>query len=163
VDGAINATHVGCCSGSLLVLCHEGVNAVNVGVQTACPAALHGVIGRPPAVRVVQAVPDVTGREDLVSCLRRTMVQVHAQREGCNKIAWGDCASRTAVQIIADFSKVGSPSPGAIVQMGGFRFLAGAHQDLLDEVLTCNIVISRHVQWNHAQFWQCLYRMWQAE
>ena len=53
----------------------------------------------------VQAVEDVTGREDLIESLRNALMVRVAARLGYNKLARGDCATRVAVRTIASDAK----------------------------------------------------------
>jgi hypothetical protein len=54
----------------------------------------------------VQSIPDMTGREDLVSHLRSHLLLATAQRLGCTKVARGDCADTLAMKLISEAAKV---------------------------------------------------------
>ena len=63
----------------------------------------------------VQAVPDATGREDLLAALRRALLLRVAAQLGCNKLAIGTCATRMAVRTVAMSAKgQGYALPGAL-------------------------------------------------
>lgn len=48
-----------------------------------------------------QAVPDATGREDLVGALRLRLLLAAAAALGCNRLALGDSATRLAARTLA--------------------------------------------------------------
>lgn len=49
----------------------------------------------------MQAVPDATGREDLVGALRLRLLLAAAAALGCNRLALGDSATRLAARTVA--------------------------------------------------------------
>ncbi len=64
----------------------------------------------------MQAVEDVTGREDLIESLRNALLLHVAARLGYNKLARGDCATRVAVRTIASAAKGAGFSLPASIQ-----------------------------------------------
>ncbi|BDA44890.1 Cytoplasmic tRNA 2-thiolation protein 2 [Coccomyxa sp. Obi] len=56
-------------------------------------------------INLLQAVEDVTGREDLIESLRNALLVRMAAKLGYNKVARGDCATRVAVRTIASAAK----------------------------------------------------------
>ncbi|KAK9831947.1 hypothetical protein WJX81_001904 [Elliptochloris bilobata] len=64
---------------------------------------------------LLAAVPDVTGREDLVEALRLRLLLTAAAALGCNRLALGDSATRLAVRAIALAAKgAGHALPAAL-------------------------------------------------
>ena len=53
----------------------------------------------------MQAVEDITGREDLTEALRNSLLIRMAARHGYNKVARGDSATCVAARVIAMSSK----------------------------------------------------------
>lgn len=77
---------------------------------------------------MVQAVVDITGKEDLVAALRRTLLLRVAAQLSCNKLAIGTSATRMAVRTVAMSIKgSGYALPGAL-QFTDSRYLA-LHND----------------------------------
>ncbi|KAK9908356.1 hypothetical protein WJX75_006558 [Coccomyxa subellipsoidea] len=71
-------------------------------------------------VNLLQAVEDVTGREDLIESLRNALMVRVAARLGYNKLARGDCATRVAVRTIASAAKgAGFALPASIQHFDG--------------------------------------------
>lgn len=81
-----------------------------------------------------QAVPDPTGREDLVAHLRVRLLADTARRLGASKLVRGDCATTFAKRIISESAKAGCPggagagaaAPGRGDGAMGFRPLHSA-------------------------------------
>ncbi|KAL0031156.1 hypothetical protein WJX77_006664 [Trebouxia sp. C0004] len=65
--------------------------------------------------RLLQAVSDVTGKEDLIAALRKALLLRAAAQLSCNKVAIGTSATRMAVRAVAMSAKgSGYALPGAI-------------------------------------------------
>ncbi len=63
----------------------------------------------------MQAVSDVTGKEDLIAALRKALLLRAAAQLSCNKVAIGTSATRMAVRAVAMSAKgSGYALPGAI-------------------------------------------------
>ena len=76
----------------------------------------------------MQAVQDVTGREDLIDALRKQLLQQLAADLGCDKVAMGDSATRVAVRVVSGTVKgQGFALPGDI-QHADARFDCGNGQ-----------------------------------
>ena len=68
-----------------------------------------------PFSPLLQAVSDITGKEDLIAALRRSLLLRVAAQLGCNKVALGTSATRMAVRTVAMSAKgSGYALPGAI-------------------------------------------------
>lgn len=75
----------------------------------------------------LQAVTDITGKEDLIAALRRLLLLRVAAQLGCNKLAIGTCATRMAVRTVAMSAKgSGYALPGALQ----FTDARSAHQSV---------------------------------
>ena len=70
----------------------------------------------------VQAVPDATGREDLVGALRLRLLLAAAAALGCNRLALGDSATRLAARAVALAAKgAGYALPASLQHFDGRR------------------------------------------
>jgi hypothetical protein len=54
----------------------------------------------------VQSIPDMTGREDLVTHLRSHLLNSTARKLGCTKVVRGDCADTLAMRLVSEAAKV---------------------------------------------------------
>lgn len=78
-----------------------------------CCPSLHHL--QPDLHRLLQAVSDVTGKEDLMAALRKALLLRAAAQLSCNKVAIGTSATRMAVRTVAMSAKgSGYALPGAI-------------------------------------------------
>ena len=60
----------------------------------------------PPLTTPLQGVTDQTGREDLLSHLKRMLLVRIGRELGCTKVLTGDTASMMAIRVIAETAKV---------------------------------------------------------
>ena len=74
---------------------------------------------------LLQAVPDPTGREDLVRHLRTRLLLQAAQAAGCNKLLLGDTGTRVATQVIAAAAKGRGYALPADIQWVDARWVPG--------------------------------------
>lgn len=76
---------------------------------------------------LLQAVADMTGKEDLIAALRRTLLLRVAAQLGCNKMAVGTCATRMAVRTVAMSAKGSGYALPAALQFTDSRSVEQTH------------------------------------
>jgi hypothetical protein len=87
--------------------------------------AVQGLQPRPAAR--AQAVPDATGREDLVAALTRRLLLAAAAGLGCNRLALCDSATRLAARAVAAAAKgAGRALPASLQHFDARRAPAAA-------------------------------------